>query len=70
MKVAYKVIVTVPDDPQILSEDYDNYFQDEDNSVGPIGMSQIVMAERLGGDEDYGFDYTVKYEVIYYDVIY
>jgi hypothetical protein len=61
MRVVYTVTVTVPDEPQVLSDDYEEYAQYEDNSVGPHGMARIVMAERLGGDEEYGFDYTVDY---------
>jgi hypothetical protein len=64
MKVIYKVTVTVPDDPQVLGADYELYAQDEDNSVGPIGMASIVMAERLNCDEDYGFEYSLSYDAL------
>lgn len=63
-KFIYLVTVEVPDEPVVLGDEYERWYQDEDNSVGPVGMSQIVMLERLGCDEDYGFDYTVEYEAV------
>ena len=59
-KFTYKVIVEVPDEGLILGGDWD-----EDGKVySPDEMAAIVMRERLGCDEWYGFDYTVNYEVL------
>ena len=60
-KFIYLVTVEVPDETVVLGEEYERWYQDEDNSVGPVGMSQIVMLERLGYVEDYGFEYAVDY---------
>jgi len=64
MDVIYKVTVTVPDEPQVLSEDYSHFSEEEDGSVDSAGMARIVMAERLGCDEDYGFEYRVDYDLL------
>jgi hypothetical protein len=70
----YKVMVEVEDDMGMPVECYNedlfdltDNIEDEDGSVvarflQPEVMADIVMRERLGGDEDYGFDYTVEYE--------
>jgi hypothetical protein len=70
MNFTYKVTVTVPDEPAVLGEDYsrweDVFFDDPDApaQVSSQSMAGIVMAERLGCDEDYGFDYRVNYEAL------
>lgn len=71
----YKVWVDIPDDPGFTyrfdkeeREDWaDDYNEDADGDpTVPVwsheALSKIVMSERLGCDEDYGFDYVVDYE--------
>jgi hypothetical protein len=72
-KFTYTVTVEVEDDLGMPIECYnedlfdwtdDDY--DEDGNItarwlSPDTMASIVMANRLGCDEDYGFDYTVDW---------
>jgi hypothetical protein len=51
----------VPDDDNI-SEFYCGEAEDEAGSFSPETLAMIVMRERFGCDEDYGFDYSVEYE--------
>jgi hypothetical protein len=50
----YLVYVDVPDNDLVL--------RDEVGSFSPETLANIVMQERMGCDEDYGFDYTIDYE--------
>ena len=71
-KFTYMVTVTVPDEPMQVSEytDYEDVFIDgfdeatDQSLCSPFALAKIVMASRLGYDEDYGFDYTVDYEAV------
>ena len=71
-RFTYKVVVDVPDDSKILSEEFMEMWGEQDcedvdpskwfyEPLSPEVLSRIVMSERLGCDEDYGFDYTVDY---------
>lgn len=63
----YMVYVDVPDNDLVPSDDdirefYCGEAEDEVGSFSPETLANIVMQERLGCDENYGFDYTIDYE--------
>ena len=71
----YRVWVDVPDEAlsfpegSEFNECYDWYAEDFTEGEGPMtyspeSMALIVMGERLGCDEDYGFPYTVDWEAL------
>ena len=71
-RFTYKVIVDVPDDSMRPdNEDVAEFWSldeeedDEGNGDGkfsPETLSRIVLSERLGCDEDYGFYYRVDWD--------
>lgn len=68
-RFTYKVVVDVPDDA-IRPEDEDiaefwSLDADEEGNFSPDTLSQIVMSERLGCDEYYGFDYKIDWEGLF-----
>ena len=67
-KFTYLVTVEVPDEPQQTTQYevidfYGDPSLDHTQKFSAPKRADIVMAERLGCDEDYGFKYTVDYEV-------
>jgi hypothetical protein len=65
-RFTYKVIVDVPDDAlRPNNEDVVStweYELDENGHLSPETLSKIVLSERLGPDEDYGFNYRVDWD--------
>ena len=69
-KFTYLVTVEVPDEPQVPNDDGIAEFYCVVQEGHPLKyqplesdeLAEVVMRERLGCDEDYGFDYTVDYE--------
>jgi hypothetical protein len=65
-RFTYKVIVDVPDDA--LRPDNEEvaemwtFEEDENGKLSPETLSKIVLSERLGCDEDYGFYYRVDWD--------
>ena len=65
-RFTYKVTVDVPDnalrpDNEDVTEFW-AYELDEEGNLSPEILSHIVMSERLGCDEDYGFGYSVDWD--------
>lgn len=65
-RFTYKVIVDVPDDSmRPNNEDVAEFWEldaDEDGNFSPEILASIVMSERLGPDDNYGFDYRVDWD--------
>jgi hypothetical protein len=65
-RFTYKVVVDVPDD--YLRPDNEDvttmweYDADEDGNFSPETLSRIVLSERLGADEEYGFYYRIDWD--------
>jgi len=65
-KFTYLVTIEVSDDDLVPSDDnirefYCGEAEDEIGSFSPATLATIVMQERMGCDEDYGFDYTIDW---------
>lgn len=66
-KFTYIVTMTVPDEDQVPIEEILDFYGETDvygfvQPLSPEQMAGVVLRERLGCDEDYGFDYSVDYE--------
>ena len=66
-KFSYLVTIEVSDDDLVPSDDnirefYEAEAEDEVGSFSPATLAMIVMSERFGCTDDYGFDYPVDYE--------
>ena len=59
-KFTYLVTVEVPDESTMVQE---NQYEDTETPHSPREMADQVMAERIYFEEEYGFPYTVDYEV-------
>jgi hypothetical protein len=72
-RFTYKVIVDVPDDSLrpdnkdvvecwSMDEEFDDETGEGKGTFSPETLSRIVLSERLGCDEDYGFYYRVDWD--------